>query len=182
MANSLMKIIRETVLQIGRNIHFLRLLGKYSLINDCKGKTMIFTTRTSDNLILKGNLGYLHYPIQVNFFLPKTETIHEEFVRKSLEELEKFFKASTEEPPVKQTVTDEFFYECLDEKKYKYPVICTDECKKPTEFDKLENLVDTSDGFLMLAFEDYFVEKAEPPAQKDETLFEKYVDSTELIE
>ncbi|XP_018570700.1 gamma-tubulin complex component 5-like [Anoplophora glabripennis] len=135
--NGLLKIIRETVLQIGRNIHFLILLGKYSLFNDCK------------------------------------ETIHQEFVRRSLEELEKFFKVNSEERPVEETFTNETFYDCVTEKKYKYPVICTDECKKPTEFDKLENLVDTSDGFLMLAFEDYFVEKPEPPKQEDKTLFEK---------
>lgn len=112
----------------------------------------------------------------------ETESIHAEFVRKSLEELEKFFKTNSEQPSVEVTVVDdETFYECIDEKKYKYPVICTDECKKPTEFDKLENLVDTSDGFLMLAFEDYFIEKTEPPAQEDETLFEKYMDSAVSI-
>lgn len=84
-----------------------------------------------------------------------------------------------EECPPKEVHMDDTFYDCTSEKKYKYPVICTDECRMPTEFDKLENLVDTSDGFLMLAFEDYFVKKSEPLMQKEETLFEKYVVLTE---
>lgn len=113
------------------------------------------------------------------FFLFETETIHEQFVRQCLDELDYFYKANSEETCNKETLTDDTFYDCMSEKKYKYPVICTDECKKPTEFDKLENLVDTSDGFLMLAFDEYFVERSEPPKQEEETLFEKYVESTE---
>ncbi|KAJ8916483.1 hypothetical protein NQ315_000125 [Exocentrus adspersus] len=131
--NGMIRILKEIVLQIGRNIHLLRLLGKFSVVKRCK------------------------------------ETIYEEFVRKTLEELGDFFGAET----VEAAVEDEIFYDCVSEKKYKYPVVCTDECGQPTDMDKLENLVDTTDGFLMLAFEDYLVDKPAPIAKPEQTLFEK---------
>lgn len=36
--NGIVEIIRDNVLQIGRNLHMLRLLGNLSLLNDVKGK------------------------------------------------------------------------------------------------------------------------------------------------
>lgn len=38
---------------------------------------------------------------------------------------------------------------------YKLPIICPDYYRRPTQWDKLENLVDVSDGFLMKAFEPF---------------------------
>ncbi|KAJ8968454.1 hypothetical protein NQ314_002293 [Rhamnusium bicolor] len=133
--NGIIKIVRETVLQIGRNIHLLRLLGKFSLINDCK------------------------------------ETIHQEFIRKTLEELCKFYNINADESVLEKIEQDE---DDIGGKDYKYPVVCTDECKKPTDMDKLENLVDTTDGFLMLAFNEYFIEKPQKSEPKPITLFEKF--------
>lgn len=40
----------------------------------------------------------------------------------------------------------------------KHPIISSDNSKNATEMDKLENLVDTNNGFLMKAFEEFFYE------------------------
>lgn len=56
---------------------------------------------------------------------------------------------------------------------YKYPLIWSENSQKPIEMDKLENLVDTTDEFLMLAFEDYMFEKNEKVEVIETTLFEK---------
>ncbi|XP_074035449.1 gamma-tubulin complex component 5 [Leptinotarsa decemlineata] len=135
--NGVMKIIRDMVLQIGRNLHLLRLLGKFSFINESK------------------------------------ETIHEEFVRKTLEGLCKFFDVDTKPFITIQTAGDSLSDDDDNEMKYKYPVVCTEDCKKPTEMDKLENLVDTTDGFLMYAFEDYFIEQPKKIQPLQLTLYEK---------
>ncbi|KAJ8956277.1 hypothetical protein NQ318_015013 [Aromia moschata] len=133
LENGIIKIIRTTILQIGRNIHLLRLIGNVSPINECK------------------------------------ETIHQEFVRKTLEELRRFFEAEPEQERGGECDSDN-----SNEYLFKYPVVCTDQCQRPTDMDKLENLVDTSDGFLMLAFKDYFVRRPEKEeAEGEPTLFEK---------
>lgn len=36
-ANGIIHVIRNIVLQIGRNLHFLRLLGNFSLLSETKG-------------------------------------------------------------------------------------------------------------------------------------------------
>ncbi|CAH1155298.1 unnamed protein product [Phaedon cochleariae] len=126
-------IIRETVLQIGRNLHLLRLLGKLSLLQDQK------------------------------------ETIYEEFVRKTLTELRLFFGVDVNDLIIDGNESDID----MENVKYKCPVVCTEECKTTTEMDKLENLVDTTDGFLMLAFEDYFIEKPIKQEKTKLSLFEK---------
>ncbi|XP_072394670.1 gamma-tubulin complex component 5 [Diabrotica undecimpunctata] len=130
--DGILNIISTTVLQIGKNLHLIRLLEDFSLLNE------------------------------------NTETIYEEFVRRSLEELCSFFDSDL--MPKDTCETDK---ELEGEISYKFPVIWSDDISQPTEMDKLENLVDTSDGFLMLAFEDYF--KSEETHQKSEeiTLYEK---------
>ncbi|KAG5864882.1 hypothetical protein JTB14_036711 [Gonioctena quinquepunctata] len=134
--DGVLKIIREVVLQMGRNLHLLRLLGKFSLMNESK------------------------------------VTIHAEFVAKTLEELCSFFGADPKEFLSKKDSPADHSTD-VDDTKYKYPVVCTEDCKKPTEMDKLENLVDTSDGFLMYAFEDYLTEKPKEIEPVKLTLFEK---------
>lgn len=57
---------------------------------------------------------------------------------------------------------------------FKFPATCVDHCKYPTELDRLENLVDVSDGFLLNAFEDFFFEKPQNDKKKSKmSLFEK---------
>ncbi|CAG9853558.1 unnamed protein product [Phyllotreta striolata] len=111
--DGILKIITTSVIQIGRNLHFLRLLGDYSVIQEQK------------------------------------ETIFEEFVRKTLEELCTIFG----QDPKDVTFDEQDISE--DNATPKTPIICPDDCNKLNEMDNLENLVDTSDGFLMLAFRDF---------------------------
>lgn len=58
----------------------------------------------------------------------------------------------------------------------KYPIICPDDCKKITDWDRLENLVDVEDGFLMKAFQPFLAEPTEKVAievVEKPTLFEE---------
>nr|CAH7712329.1 unnamed protein product [Callosobruchus chinensis] len=131
--SGIIKIIREHVLQIGRNLHLLRILGKYSLLK------------------------------------PYSETIHEEFVRKSLEEIGNFFKIDTTDI-LSERKSEEFLE---TEPKYKNPVIPDGSDSNSTDMEKLENLVDMSDGFLMVAFEEFFIEKPPHDVHTDLNLFHK---------
>ncbi|XP_057669823.1 gamma-tubulin complex component 5 [Diorhabda carinulata] len=130
ISDGLLKIMSTLVLKIGKNVHLLRLLKDFSLVND------------------------------------REETIYEEFVRRVLEELCRLFNSD------EKIFIDENF-ETTEEISYKFPVISSDDCSKPTEMDKLDNLVDTTDGFLMLAFEDYFKYDKEEVEPKKRSLFEK---------
>ena len=114
--DGIVRIISDQVLQIGRNIHLLRLLGKFDVFS--KGE----------------------------------ETIHQEFVRRVLQELSAYYDyatSGTENPTVD---------------------------KPSSTFDSNEmgdwtNLVDLSDGFLAIAFDGFYsIEEKKVEA----TLFEKY--------
>ncbi|VEN43416.1 unnamed protein product [Callosobruchus maculatus] len=131
--SGIIKIIRDHVLQIGRNLHLLRILGKYSLLK------------------------------------PYSETIHQEFVRKSLEEIGNFFNIDTTDI-LSERKAEEF---PETEPKYKNPVIPDGSNSNYTDMEKLENLVDMSDGFLMVAFEEFFIEKPTHDVPTDLSLFEK---------
>lgn len=54
-----------------------------------------------------------------------------------------------------------------------YPIVCPDDCKTFTEFDKLENLIDTSDEFLMKAFESYFKPTPKPKIKEKQSLYKR---------
>lgn len=101
-------------------------------------------------------------------FVSIVESIHQEFSRRVLEELCRYYQLNVDEfIPKTEKVCDE-----ETELQYKYPVIWCEGPEKNAEMNKLENLVDTTDGFLMLAFEDFFVEKREEVEEDKPTLFE----------
>lgn len=129
-SDSLLKIFCTDVLEIGTNIHLLRLLGKLHLIKESK------------------------------------KTIYEELMFRFLDEISIYFdcKLTFETTEVENTTST-----------VKFPATCKDHCKYSTNFDKLENLIDTSDGFLMTAFEDFFMKNDEEDEIKKErrTLFEE---------
>ncbi|CAH0548603.1 unnamed protein product [Brassicogethes aeneus] len=98
----------------------------------------------------------------------KKETIYDEFVRRSLEAMCKFYKVDFKDV-FKDNVV---FHEEIET--FKFPVIpCEGNIKNVTEMDKLEYLVDTSDGFLMKAFEEFFIEQTSTEITREKTLFEK---------
>ncbi|KAF5284178.1 hypothetical protein FQR65_LT00178 [Abscondita terminalis] len=84
------------------------------------------------------------------------ETLYDAFVRKVLEKIAAFFDVPTEE--ASESAEDE-----EEPSEFMFAGVNSDDCKYFTEMDKLENLVDTSNVFLMKAFEPYFVNK---PAKK----------------
>ncbi|CAH1956605.1 unnamed protein product [Acanthoscelides obtectus] len=131
--SGIIKIIREHALQIGRNLHLLRILGKYSLLK------------------------------------AYDETIHEEFIRKSLEKLGNFFNIDISDISSKSEPS-----KLLDiDPRYKNPIILDGRDKDFSDMEKLENLVDISDGFLMAAFEDFFIDKPTQDEHPGFSLFEK---------
>lgn len=87
-----------------------------------------------------------------------------------LEELCRFFKLDVKDVNYVHNEDSETGENSLH---YKYPVIWTENAEKPIEMDKLENLVDTSDGFLMLAFKDYLFEKPEEVEKIKPSLFDQ---------
>lgn len=92
-----------------------------------------------------------------------TETVHEEFLRRVLEEVKTYFSASEGESKAEDK-------ELLV---YKYPIVCPDYCKKLTDWDRLENLVDVEDGFLMKAFQPLFTEPKTADNTEKPSLFEQ---------
>lgn len=40
-SDGIIKIIKRTVLEIGRNLHLLRLLGNFTLLDETKGKSIL---------------------------------------------------------------------------------------------------------------------------------------------
>lgn len=150
--DGIIKIIRNTVLQIGRNLHLLRLLGNFSFLNESTGINV-------HNFISK----YL----KNHFF---TETIHQQFLRKVVEEICTFFRLNAND-----LVTTAFNMndENEVELKYKFPVIWSENVEKPQDMDKCENLIDSADGFLMFAFEDYLFDKPEKVEETKPNLFDQ---------
>lgn len=91
-------------------------------------------------------------------------------MRRVLERLCEFFKLDPKQFLLNPDKVAEEEANNLD---YKYPVIWGNTNEKPLEMDGLDNLVDTTDGFLMLAFEDYFFEKPEETENPVPSLFEQ---------
>ncbi|XP_044260572.1 gamma-tubulin complex component 5-like isoform X2 [Tribolium madens] len=116
--DSIIKIISNEVLNMGRNMHLLRLLRKYDV------------------------------------FTKKSETIHQEYTRRLLEELCSYYSC---EPPSIRV-----------ESPQSRPVVTSFDLNGMGDW---TNFVDTTDGFLMEAFSDFFYEKEEIP--KEDTLYEK---------
>lgn len=58
---------------------------------------------------------------------------------------------------------------------YKNPIICPDNCKKLTDWDRLENLVDVEDGFLMKAFQPFLTKPNTSETTDKPTLYEELV-------
>ena len=109
-------IISDQVLQIGRNIHLLRLLGKFDVFS--KGE----------------------------------ETIHQEFVRRVLQELSAYYDYATSETenPTMDKLSSTF---------------------DSNEMGDWTNFVDLSDGFLAIAFDGFYSIEEK---KVETTLFEKY--------
>lgn len=85
---------------------------------------------------------------------------------KSLEELCRFFSIQDKNKdavPAEQSVSE-------TEESPAAPVILTEYCKPN---DKLENLEDSIDGYLMLAFKDFFIKKPDTRVSKGSTLLER---------
>ncbi|KAK4877879.1 hypothetical protein RN001_010385 [Aquatica leii] len=96
-----------------------------------------------------------------------TENFYDAFIRKVLEQIAIFFDVPIEQnPKPPEDVVN-------DSPEFVFPGLGPDDCKYYTEMDKLENLVDTSDGFLMKAFESYFVKKPEKNDVEIETLYSR---------
>ena len=92
--------------------------------------------------------------------------MYDEFARLVLEEIAAYFGRDE----VKEVGTEDV---CANDNVpvYKFPAISLDYCRIPTERDRLENLVDTTDGFLMLAFQHFFVEKADVETNMKESMY-----------
>lgn len=101
--------------------------------------------------------------LEVNFFF--AETVHEEFLRKVLEEIRQHFNIKQKTPEIKQK----------EMALQKNPIICPDDCKKITDWDRLENLVDIEDGFFMKAFQPFLIEPKPPEQTEQPTLFQELV-------
>lgn len=100
------------------------------------------------------------------------ESLYDELISRVLKEISSYFNHNTEEDE-SEVIQIENKGDS-DEFQFKFPAICPDHCKYPTEMDKLENLVDTSDGFLMLALKNYFIAGNEEPPPKLKPLYQKY--------
>lgn len=99
-----------------------------------------------------------------------SETIHQQFVNRVLTRLCQFFKKDPcefimqdEGKPVEEEV----------DLQYKYPLIWSENSDKPIELDKIDCHVDTSDGLLMYAFEDYLFDKPEKVETVKPSLYER---------
>ncbi|KAF5297036.1 hypothetical protein FQA39_LY12250 [Lamprigera yunnana] len=133
--DKIINLICTHVLQVGKNIHLLRLLGKMQLFFEYSGD--------------------------------RKENFYDVFINKVLEKISLYFgvqlDGSKESEEVAESLSPVFVF----------PAVCSDECKYHTEMDKLENLVDISDGFLVKAFESYFTKQPEPKQVIKETLYER---------
>ncbi|KRT82373.1 hypothetical protein AMK59_3862, partial [Oryctes borbonicus] len=135
--DSVFNLICKKVLQIGKNIHFLRLLKKLYLLED-----------TLDS-----------------------ESLYDELISLFLKEISSYFEVQNESTQNEHVSVDDKVES--EDFSFKFPAICPDYCKYPTEMDKLENLLDTSDGFLMTAFKSYFIEYPQKELPKEKSLYER---------
>lgn len=153
------KTICERVLSVGKNVHLLHLLGKLHLANE--------TT--------EGSYGKPNYLLNNNFIIQYlfSVTLHEEFRSLILEEVRKHFGSEKEGTKPEENEASS---------RPKHPLICPDRLVKITDWDRLENLVDVEDGFLMRAFAPFLTEQ-NPSAEKPEklSLFEEISQTTKSL-
>lgn len=148
-ANSIIKIICTTVLEIGKNIRLLFSMRKNHVITS------------------------------------SPETLYDEVKRRFLEEITIYFQEN--KAGDNQTILNENIggahNNLINGYDYKYPATCLDYCKYPTEFDRLENMVDTSDGFLISSFEGYFSSRHKATSSEitKATLFEQISSITKSL-
>lgn len=93
--------------------------------------------------------------------------LYEEFIEKVLQEIANYSSNEASDVNLAENLNGNAI---LDED---FPVVCPDDCKTFTEFDKLENLIDTSDEFLMKAFESFFVRTEKPKSKEKESLYNR---------
>ncbi|XP_044764094.1 LOW QUALITY PROTEIN: gamma-tubulin complex component 5-like [Coccinella septempunctata] len=119
------------------------------------GVIKIICTRV---LHIANNIRLLFHLRKFDFYYRHKETLYEELVKRFLTELCRFFKYR--ETDVLENLTKDEEAQEPNILTVKHPIISVDNCRKATEMDKLENLVDTNNGFLMKAFENFcFVNK-----------------------
>lgn len=101
------------------------------------------------------------------------ESLNEEFRRKFLEKITLYFNSHSsfstgynESKNLKSTYS---------QSQYKFPSTCPDDCTFPTDMDRIENVVDATDGFLMAAFKRYLVVPSKTRKLAKTTLYETYV-------
>ncbi|KAL3270449.1 hypothetical protein HHI36_021000 [Cryptolaemus montrouzieri] len=119
------------------------------------------------------NIRLLFLLRKFDFYCKSKETLYQELVRRFLEELCGFFNYKDED--VFQNLSQVEEMEPPKVLAFKYPVISSEMCKKPTEMDKLDNLVDINNSFLMEAFADFFYEPKSNIGEynKNMTLFDR---------
>ncbi|KAK9884203.1 hypothetical protein WA026_005156 [Henosepilachna vigintioctopunctata] len=119
------------------------------------------------------NIRLLFLLRKFDFYTKFEGTLHQELLRRFLIELCKYFKYEGED--VLENLMD--FQEIEHQKALviKYPIINSEKCKQIVEMDKLENLVDTNDSFLMEAFAEFISKEESLKESKphDMTLFDR---------
>lgn len=101
------------------------------------------------------NLGFICFCLVV--------TVHEEFSERVLAEIKRYFNVDG----------DVIKMEDKEVIVYKQPIVCPDKCKRVTDCDRLENLVDVDDGYLMKAFQPFLTETKFVETTDKPTLYEE---------
>lgn len=150
------------MLHIANNIRLLFHLRKFDFYNRYTGIFLLYFTSE------------LKYSLSLKF----SETLHQELIRRFLIELCKFFKYKDNDILKNLSGNDETQGPRM--LTLKHPIISANKCKTVTDMDKLENLVDTNNGFLMKAFKDFFFVNKENVECKPKimTLFERQGSNT----
>lgn len=91
-------------------------------------------------------------------------TVHEEFLVRLLEEIKRYFNIKN----VIQFDGNELIV-------HKQSIVCPDKCRRVTDCDRLENLVNVDDGYLMKAFQPFLTETKFLETTKKPTLYEQSV-------
>lgn len=142
-------------------------------INEEFKKDGIIKIICSKVLHIANNIRLLFHLRKFDFYNRYTETLHQELIRRFLIELCKFFKYKDNDILKNLSGNDETQGPRM--LTLKHPIISANKCKTVTDMDKLENLVDTNNGFLMKAFKDFFFVNKENVECKPKimTLFER---------
>ncbi|CAG9770142.1 unnamed protein product [Ceutorhynchus assimilis] len=145
--NSFLKVFIENILKVGKNINFLRLLGKYDIIGDCQ------------------------------------ESIYNEFINETFKKLSKFNnneKQLFEEAEILNEECSDLI-KLINEENFINPVLGTELSKTNLEVQKLENLVDIQDPFLVTAFAEFFVGRTPVETNEDVSLYNRIARTTQNL-